>query len=492
MKTDISIIVTARNYGKFLKECIDSCFNQTVKPYEVIYSDDFSDDNSIEIARSCGAKIIRQVKHVGVVIARNKGVYLCKGNILVHVDGDDILPPDFLQKHLETFDETTPFVYCAANAFGTFQTFWRVYPWKTLFLWNRNFVNTSAMIWKDSFLKAGAWQETSQKTMWDWSLAIRLTRLGTPRKSSAILNYRQHGESWSQDKEKADKYKNLINLTTILRRELVNMSIGLVYSGRIKGFLKTWMNCLVKDISLLNNKPQLIIVNNSETDISGIKKTYSKYFSEIRIITGEGKLKFNSEQERRNKVCELLAECYNIILENATGELIHLRESDIISPDKGFENLFNFITDGIPVKEAAAGIYFNRNPNWQKFVGGNFNSDNIHKTTDFNKIPSRKPFNVDFTGTGYLIFWKALCPEFKPYIEGIQAHDWSWGLDLKKQGAKIWMLPDVICKHYQDAKTFVQPLDKFEVTPFNNYTKVSSDIPKLNRIIKKIALNFKN
>ena len=271
-KIKISIVVTARNYAHFLKECIDSCFNQTVKPFEVIYSDDFSEDNSIKIAKACGAKIIKQKKHVGVVIARNAGVNATEGNVLVHVDGDDTLPPDFLESHLQTFDESTPFVYCAANAFGTINTFWRVYPWKTLFLWNRNFVNTSAMIWKDAFIKAGAWKETSQKTIWDWSLAIRLYRLGVPKKSSAILNYRQHADSWSQEKEKAEKYKNLSNLTTTIRRELVNISIGLVYSGRINGFIKTWMDCLVKDISILNNKPQLIIVNNSETDISEIKK----------------------------------------------------------------------------------------------------------------------------------------------------------------------------------------------------------------------------
>ena len=483
MEIKISIIVTAHNYSKYLKECLESCFNQTIKPFEVIYSDDFSTDDSLSVARSCGAKIVKQKAHVGVVIARNAGVKATKGNVLVHVDGDDILPPDFLEKHLETFDETTPFVYCAANAFGTYETFWRVYPWKTLFLWTRNFVNTSTMMWKDAFLKAGGWQETSQKTMWDWSLALRVSRLGVPKKSTAVLNYRQHNNSWSASSEKEDNYKNFSNMVNTLRRDLVQVTVGLVYAGRIDGFLSTWMDCLINDIKILNNKPQLVVINNTDQSFECFKNVYAKYFSEIKVISGEGKIKYSSEIDRRNKVSELLSECYNIILENATGELIHLREDDILSDDLGgFEKLFNFITEGIPVKEAVAGIYFNRNPNWQKFVGGYFNTENVQETSDFEKIPNHEPFTVDFTGTGYLMFWKDLCPQFKPYVNGIQAHDWAWGLELKKLGGKIWMLPDVIVKHYQDAVNFIQPLDKFEVNPQNNYTKVSGGLLTLKLI----------
>ena len=76
----ISIVITARNYAHFLKECIVSCLNQTIKPLEVIYSDDFSTDNSIEVAKSCGIKVISQKKHVGVIVARNAGVEATKGN----------------------------------------------------------------------------------------------------------------------------------------------------------------------------------------------------------------------------------------------------------------------------------------------------------------------------------------------------------------------------------------------------------------------------
>jgi len=488
----ISIIITARNYSMYIKECIDSCFKQTVKPFEVIYCDDYSNDNSVLIAKKTKAKVLALPENIGVVKARNYAVDKSKGNILVHVDGDDVLPKDFLEKHLQVFDKTTPFVYCAAQAFGTFETFWDVFSWGTLCLWNRNFVNTSAMIWKDAFIKAGKWQETCEKTMWDWSLAIRLSRLGIPRKSPAVLNYRQHNNSWSASKEKTDG--QLIKLSISIRRELVNMSIGLVYGGRISNFLEKWMLNLCSDIKLLNNKPQLIIVNNSESDISSIVNEFESNFSEIKIITGRGKIKFTNEIERRNKVAELLADCYNIIMENATGEIIHFREDDILSTGNSFKILFDFITDGLPVKSAAAGIYFNRNKNWQKFIGGNFNKENPRATVDIDLLPSKEPFKLEYTGTGYLFFWKELCPKlFKPFYKGIQAHDWAWCSELNEKGDSVWMLPDAIVPHYINYDEFLQPLDKFDVNPLNNYSIIKKKISEDNniKIVEKIALNAK-
>ncbi len=465
----ISIVITARNYSPFLKECIESCLNQTIKPLEVIYSDDYSTDDSVNVAKSCGVKVVEQKSHVGVVVARNAGVKATKGNVLVHVDGDDMLSPDYLEKCLEVFDETTPFVYCAAQAFGSFETFWKVYSWDTLFLWNRNFVNTSAMIWKDAFLRAGGWQETKENTMWDWSLALRLSRLGTPKKSSAVLLYRQHPDSWSRKKGK-EKDNLLLSLTEKIRRELVTVTVGLVYSGRIDGFLNFWMDVLVRDIQHLNNKVQLIVINNSEEDLSYLKE-YSESFSEIKIITGSGKLSWSSEVDRRNKVCELLSECYNRIIENANGDLIHLREDDIIPLEGSFEKIFDFITEGIPVKPAVAGLYLNRNPNYRKVIGGNFNEDKLERTQDFDKVPSKQPFLIDFTGTGFLIFWKDLCPKFSPYVNKIQAHDWAWGLKMKSLKRDLWMVPEAKCKHYQNKSYFIVPSDDVDILPKSTFTK---------------------
>ena len=52
-KIKVSIIVTNYNYSKFIKRCLNSCFNQTFdkNSYEVIFVDDFSSDNSLDVAK---------------------------------------------------------------------------------------------------------------------------------------------------------------------------------------------------------------------------------------------------------------------------------------------------------------------------------------------------------------------------------------------------------------------------------------------------------
>jgi len=483
----ISVIITARNNGKYLAEAIESCLRQTVTLHDIVYSDDFSTDNSISVARKYKeVTIIEHAFHVGVVEARNNGADAAKGDAFVFLDGDDVLPDNFIEKHLQVFDESTPFVYCSAQTFGMTNVFWKVYAWKTLFLWDRNFVNTSLMVWRDAFIKSGKWQETCVKTMWDWSLAIRLSRLGIPRKSPAILLYRQHSQSWSQTKEKKNNYSDFLKLTEDIRDEMVNVTVGLVYDGRIKGFMVKWMTSLISDISILKNKPQFIIVNNSQENLSFLKSVYGKYFSEIKIITGQGKLSWDNEVDRRNKVCELLSECYNMILENATGELIHLRENDII-PNKGsFRKIYDLIIKGNPVKNAVAGVYMNRNPNFVKIVGGFYNENDPQKTIDMTRIPAKEPFVVDYTGTGFLLFWKDICPIFSPYIDRIQAHDWAWGMKLKRQGGALWMNPNSICRHYTSMDEYVEYTPDMDILPSNTFTrKMSEELVQNKSIIIK-------
>lgn len=457
----ISIIITARNYGEFLHEAIDSCLKQTVK-CEVIYSDDFSTDNSVEIAKSFGnrIKVVTHNEHVGVVKARNNGFDACNGEAVVFMDGDDILPPNFIEKHLEVFDRTTPYVYCAAQAFGLFENFWDVHSWGVLDLWNRNFVNTNAMRWSDKFIEAGKWQETSIKTMWDFDLAIRMSRLGKPRKSDAVLLYRQHGDSVSFNKEKSEQ--KLFQYTNVIRRSRIKMTIGVVYGGRSPKLFDKWMDSIISDITILENKPELIIYNNSSIKIKQKLKNYEDKLSCIKVIEHPQKIQFTSEIDRRNKVCEMLANAYNIILENSTGDIIHLREDDVTTPGGGFNAMFEHITQGIQIRDAVALPYFNRHENYKRWVGGMFNMQNPKLTSDFKRLPeTTKPFLLDYTGTGCVMFWKHRCPDiFRSHLFGIQAHDWQFWYNHKLRGGELWMLPQYVCKHYHTERTYIQPENK--------------------------------
>lgn len=95
MKADLSIIVTNYNKSKKeLKECFDSIKEQTIDPREIILVDDCSDKPQ---AHSFATSILLP-KNVGVAKARDIGVKMSVGRLLLFVDADDKLSPDFIEQ----------------------------------------------------------------------------------------------------------------------------------------------------------------------------------------------------------------------------------------------------------------------------------------------------------------------------------------------------------------------------------------------------------
>ncbi|HLL41796.1 MAG TPA: glycosyltransferase family 2 protein, partial [Segetibacter sp.] len=78
-----SIIIDNYNYGHFIREAINSALQQSYQNIEVIVVDDGSTDNSREIIRSYGEKIIPVLKNNGgQASAFNAGYYKSTGDVI--------------------------------------------------------------------------------------------------------------------------------------------------------------------------------------------------------------------------------------------------------------------------------------------------------------------------------------------------------------------------------------------------------------------------
>lgn len=101
---DVSIIVTAFNYARFIDECLDSCLGQngTTLKYEVIVVDDGSTDDTPELLarRSDPRLYVLRIENSGIELAFNQGFGVARGRYIVRVDADDALDPDYLA-HME-------------------------------------------------------------------------------------------------------------------------------------------------------------------------------------------------------------------------------------------------------------------------------------------------------------------------------------------------------------------------------------------------------
>lgn len=95
-----SIIIPNYNKSQYLKECLDSVFNQTIdkSKYEVIFVDDGSTDNSLDIVKNYDIRLFHTNRKMAGG-ARNKGIDNALGEYLIFLDSDDYLySNDVLEK----------------------------------------------------------------------------------------------------------------------------------------------------------------------------------------------------------------------------------------------------------------------------------------------------------------------------------------------------------------------------------------------------------
>ncbi len=109
----VSIAINNYNYGRFLRQAIDSALNQTYSPVEVIVVDDGSTDNSREIIASYGDKIIPVLKpNGGQASAFNSGFAASQGEIICFLDSDDMCLPEKVAEIVAAFSDRKDVGWC--------------------------------------------------------------------------------------------------------------------------------------------------------------------------------------------------------------------------------------------------------------------------------------------------------------------------------------------------------------------------------------------
>lgn len=95
----VSVIIPVYNTEKYLRECLDSVVNQTLKDIEIICIDDGSTDNSLKILKEYASKddrfVILEQKNQGPAIAREYGVNNATGEYVGFVDADDFIDKNY-------------------------------------------------------------------------------------------------------------------------------------------------------------------------------------------------------------------------------------------------------------------------------------------------------------------------------------------------------------------------------------------------------------
>ena len=140
----VSVIIPGYNVEAYLRECLDSVLNQTLRDIEIICVDDGSTDGSAAIlaeyaARDSRVRIVTQ-QNAGAGAARNAGLALAKGEWLSFLDADDVFDGSMLADMLAAGEnENADVVACTETKRGDIFRRWRGWAWDKIF--KREFIS---------------------------------------------------------------------------------------------------------------------------------------------------------------------------------------------------------------------------------------------------------------------------------------------------------------------------------------------------------------
>jgi len=98
-----SIVIPAYNEANYIGKTLCTLKKQTVRDFEIIVKDGQSIDETVKIARELAGKVV-SMRDSSVGDARNQGARYARGEVLVFVDADTLLPHETLERFLRLLE----------------------------------------------------------------------------------------------------------------------------------------------------------------------------------------------------------------------------------------------------------------------------------------------------------------------------------------------------------------------------------------------------
>lgn len=181
----VSVVIPTRDQADLLRACLRALREQTLdrSACEIIVVDDGSTDHTPEVVRDAGVLGVRFPVSRGRSAARNAGIERASTPLILFVDSDVIVRPEFLARHLEVHQRYGPGTLSrgpviAVSDLATAQTA----PLPRL-LFSPAFLDTAnACLEKHALQAAGMFDEGFTEYGWeDLELGLRLRRVGIRR-----------------------------------------------------------------------------------------------------------------------------------------------------------------------------------------------------------------------------------------------------------------------------------------------------------------------
>ncbi len=200
---DVSVLIPCYEKEEYLDECIESIREQTVKPREIIIAHDGCKE---PLAHAQATTIIFNSNR-GVSVVRDELVRASRGQLILFLDADDKLAPDYLEKmvlKMEKFDIAYP------NILWWYQNKWgenRIDESPSKLIHKDFFrvcqIPVTCLMKRDVYTKLGGFRHFEKYEDWDFWMRAMIEGFKFS-KANTILYYRQYPNTRNRvgDKEK--------------------------------------------------------------------------------------------------------------------------------------------------------------------------------------------------------------------------------------------------------------------------------------------------
>ena len=116
----VSVIMNSHNGEKFLRESLNSLFQQSYNNWELVFFDNKSSDNSLKILKNYDKKKIRYFyskKKLKLYDARNQAIKKAKGKFITFLDTDDLWSKKKLEIQINFFKNNPRYDILYSNYF---------------------------------------------------------------------------------------------------------------------------------------------------------------------------------------------------------------------------------------------------------------------------------------------------------------------------------------------------------------------------------------
>lgn len=176
----MTIVTAYYNAGRYFEQTFNSVMNQTFPWFEwIIVNDGSTNSDDIRkleelIENESRIKVINQ-KNGGAANARNTGIKNANTDIIVPLDADDLLAPQYLEYTFWGlyFNPEAAWCYTWSTGFQDMEYLWR-FPWDAEKLKTYNFLTLTAAIRKRDILEVGGYKSEDFLDYEDWRFWLEM------------------------------------------------------------------------------------------------------------------------------------------------------------------------------------------------------------------------------------------------------------------------------------------------------------------------------